>query len=649
MATTIDAQNALQIREKPMEIYVTLQTGSSAKISSYSPQGSYKTYDSTLGDSSISMREIADLADGGFPLDGSRRLYDPAETPDSTNGKLGLRGTAGQSLTLGISASATLTAITVATRGAGTISVAGGTTYTATGLNVIPINASSATLTITPAEANGRAEVEYIVPGIILTATNDTLIRCALSLRGNLSVIDHTWEESEIEIQMYYPYDISSSFSYVQNDWPITYRAGYDGDLSPERKFYLSDEITMKDNLITIKGVDASHWLDQKTMQEQWLDSYAGKAHQTVYSKFISAIESAGITLKNKQGWSGGSATGTRRYAVLPEMTARDFIAGTMNLTLNHTRSGTSYAMQFVDAGIPSVEYGDGTTYGRIWTIRKSDCGDWTETRERAIAKIQDTSDERKFNETLTFSISNTTLFSNTGKALVMMGGYAYTARRENYTATTKDQIMDLSFDGYYLTGSPTGITTITSVPSRFLGKVKATSSIRDTGITGSTYIDALRYEITNPVNISGKAALFSGGITSFSNPDGLPGQTIEMEPFTHGALLDANGETVFNYPSLFKRSTHTIGLTWKGDPRMQPLDYIRLVDDTTGTATAASWYRITNIDLVHEGGGTQASIEAREWERPLSVPDYFVLADNVGDHIITNDSKEIEILTEGE
>lgn len=609
MATTIDAQNALQIREKPMEIYVTLQTGSSAKISSYSPQGSYKSYDSTLGDSSISMREIADLADGGFPLDGSRRLYDPTETTDSTNGKLGLRGTAGQSLTLGISASATLTAVTIATRGAGTISVAGGSTYTATGLNVIPINASSATLTITPAEANGRAEVDYIVPGIILTATNDTLIRCALSLRGNLSVIDHTWEESEIEIQMYYPYDISSSFAYVQNDWPITYRAGYDGDLSPERKFYLSDEITMKDNLITIKGVDASHWLDQKTMQEQWLDSYAGKAHQTVYSKFISAIESAGITLKNKQSWSGGSATGTRRYAVLPEMTARDFIASTMNLTLNHSRSGTPYAMQFVDAGIPSVEHGDGTTHGNIWTIRKSDCGDWTETRERAIAKIQSANDERKFNETITETDrGRKAVFGNFPDLLSNLWG---TNDANAYTATTKDQEVDVSFDGFSFIKMIQGITTITSTPSRFFGKVKANSTLIE-----RTGIHLMRYYVQNPAYIIASPALVSGGVSSFSNPDGLPGQTIEMEPFIYGSITDANGETVFNYPSLFNRSTHTIGFTWKGDPRMQPLDYLEIIDDTQA-GEPSTWYRITNIDLTHEGGGTQAGFEAREWTAP--------------------------------
>lgn len=645
MATTIDAQNALQIREKPMEIYVTLQTGSSAKISSYSPQGSYKSYDSTLGDSAITMREIADLADGGFPLDGSRRLYDPAETPDSTNGKLGLRGTAGQSLTVGISASATLTAVTIATRGASTISVAGGTTYTATGLNVIPINASSATLTITPAEANGRAEVDYIVPGIILAATNDTLVRCALSLRGNLSVIDHTWEESEIEIQMYYPYDISSSFSYVQNEWPITYRAGYDGDLSPERKFYLSDEITMKDNLITIKGVDASHWLDQKTMQEQWFTANNNYSIKALYDKFAAAISSAGVNVVRKQNVTGTNS-GAKQYAILPEMTVRDFVAGTMNLTLSHRTSGVSKAIQFVDAGIPSVEYGDGTTYGNIWTIRKSDLGDWQEIRERNISEIRTSSDDHNFAEGIALApiISPGGRLESKKSLFGTPNGKFYTTESgqpQGYQAVKKDQWIETSYDGYYYGVAFEELNLVINTPSGFKGRAKSDSSIKSLG--GS------EWEVKGEPHAYGTRIALGKGTKAFSNSNGLPGQKIEMEPFVYGYITDMDGESLFNYASLFNRSTHTISFTWKGDPRMQPLDYIRLVDDTTGTATAASWYRITNIDLVHEGGGTQASIEAREWIRPLSVPDYFVLADNVGDHIITNDSKEIEVLTEGE
>ena len=362
MSTTINAQNALQIREKPMEVYITLQTGSSAKISNYAPQGTYKSYDSTLGNTAYSMRDIADLAGEGFPLDGSHRLYDPNEGADATNGKLGLRGNAGANVSVEITASATLTAVTVSTRGVGTISVSGGASYPSAGLNVIPINATTATLTFTPAAANGRAEVDYIVPGIILSATNDTLTRCTLALRGNLDVIDHSWEESEIEFEMYYPYDISSSFAYVQNEWPITYRAGYDGDLSPERKFYLSEPVEMKDNIITIKGVDASHRLDDKTMPEQWLDIQTNNAHEAIYQKFVNAIKSAGITIQRQQAWNGTTG-GTWQHAILPEMTARDFVAGTMNLTMNMCRmryssSTRAYRLSSTETGRTSGRYG---------------------------------------------------------------------------------------------------------------------------------------------------------------------------------------------------------------------------------------------------------------------------------------------------
>lgn len=606
--TTINAQNALQIREKPMDVYISLQTGSSAKISNYTPQGSYKSYDNTLGDSALSMREIADLAGEGFPLDGSHVLFDATETPSSSNGKLGLRGTAGQNLAVTISAAATMTAVTVATRGTATIAV-GGTTYPATGLNVIPINAASATLILSPTDPNGRAEIDYIVPGIILTATNDTLTRCTLALRGNLDVIDHSWEESEIEFQMYYPYDISSSFAYVQNEWPITYQAGYDGDLSPERKFYLSEPVEMKDNIISIKGVDASHRLDNKTMPEQWLDIRTNNAHETIYQKFVDAIKSAGITIQRQQAWNG-TAGGTWQHAILPEMTARDFVAGTMNLTMNHVRGNTAYGIQFVDAGIPTVEHGDGTNFGQIWTINKSDCGEWQETRERNIAKFVETNEERNFNE----SVSIANAWSVLGGDTKIVNLYASDSKPENFYA--KNQEIELNFDGYYAgvkNWYPT-TTTIYAGPSRAVFKGTVDSVWKKN--SGSGPLPLTFYHVEGGKCFVGKAAKITGGVKSFTNPDGLPGQTIEMEPFIYGIITDSNGETVLNYPSLFKRSTHTIAFTWKGDPRMQPLDYLRIIDDTV-PGDPESWFRATNIELSHEGGGTTANIEAREWTAP--------------------------------
>lgn len=583
MPTDINTQNALQIRERPMDVYIHMLAGSTATISSYSVS-TYKSYDSTLGNTSWSMRAITDLAGDGFPLDGSCQWYDSTVTPSATNGKLGARSTVGSNMDITISSGSTLTSITVASEGVSTITV-GGNTYTATGLDVIPINANSATLTFTADDPNGRAYVNYIIPGAEFSITNDNLISCTLALRGNLSAKDHAWEQSEIEIQMYYPNNIGVAFAYINDNFPITYQAGYDSDLSDERKFYLSEAITQENNVITIKGVDASYLLDNRTIKEQTYASRPGNAHQTLYNKFISEIQSCGITLKRKQSWNG-TASGTTQRAILPEMTSRDFVSNVMNLTLNHARGGTKYAIQFVDAGIPTVEHGAGTTYGQTWNINKSDCGEWTENYEQNIASIVDTNTERKFAETFSYPTSyNFMTVATIDKPAVNV---IYTIDFNTYCVQgiiDKEINCDINSE-----------TVISWSPRRTVFKMSSITR------------HSTQWSITYAV----QPFIITGGVTKYSNPNGLAGVNYEREPFVYGNITDGT-DAVFNYQSLFNRSIRTGKFTWKGDPRMQPLDYINITNDTgdgRGNITA----RVTNIELTHEAGGTVANIEWREW-----------------------------------
>lgn len=614
---TINEQNAKQIRD-PMQVEISMQVGSNAKISNYAVPSTYKSYDNTLGNAEYSMRVLADLAGDGFPLDGTAKLYDPNETTSAGNGKLGYRANVGDDVVVTITATNLLTAVSIKASGISAIEY-DGTSYPAASLNIIPMNTRTATLTFRVSSSINRVAVDYIVPDITLQINNDNLVQCTLALRGNLSIIDHTWEESEIEIQAYYPYDISDSFKYVMNEWPILYRAGYDSDMSMVRRFYLSEPVEMKDNIITIKGVDASHRLNDKTLPEQWLDVRKSNAHQVIYAKFVDAIKSAGITIQRQQSWSG-TASGAFQHAILPEMSARDFVAGTMNLTLNHTNGSNKYGIQFVDAGIPTVEHGDGKTYGQTWTIFKSDCGDFNEQFERNIAKVQDSNDERKFYETIT-PARNVTTGNIASKVTGVVG-----------------QEFEYNFDGYHYgtyvgrgftpTSSDYTFSIIANTPSRVFFRITRRG-------TTPFYVTAF------PVSVS-------GGHTAYSNPNGLPGQTIEMEPFIYGSITDTNDHQVFHIPSLFARSTRTGSFVWKGDPRMQPLDYIVIVNDTNdGRDTITA--RVTSIELTHEGGGTTATITWREWIRPQSVPDYYVLIDSESDKIITSNNEKIEVLTEGE
>ena len=266
-------------------------------------------------------------------------------------------------------------------------------------------------------------------------------------------------------------------------------------------------------------------------------------------------------------------------------MSARDFVAGTMNLTLNHTNGSNKYGIQFVDAGIPTIEHGDGKTYGQTWTIFKSDCGDFNEQFERNIAKVQDSNDERKFYETMT-PARNVETGNIASKVTGVVG-----------------QEFEYNFDGYHYgtyvgagfapTSSDYAFSIIANTPSRVFFRITRRG-------TKPFYVTAF------PVSIS-------GGHTAYSNPNGLPGQTIEMEPFIYGSIADTNNHQVFHIPSLFARSTRTGSFVWKGDPRMQPLDYINIVNDTNdGRDTITA--RVTSIELTHEGGGTTATITWREW-----------------------------------
>lgn len=612
---TINSENAKQIRD-PMQVEISMQVGSNAKISNYAVPSTYKSYDNTLGNAEYSMRLLADLAGDGFPLDGAAKLYDPNESASAGNGKLGYRADVGDDVTVTITATNLLTAVSVKASGISAIEY-NGTSYPAASLNIIPMNTRTATLTFRVSSSIDRVAIDYIVPDITLQINNDNLVQCTLALRGNLSIIDHTWEESEIEIQAYYPYDISDSFKYVMNEWPILYRAGYDSDMSMVRRFYLSEPVTMANNVITIKGVDASHRLNDKTLHEDWLKTTKANSRQSIYNGVVDAIQSSGITLQRKQAWSIPSGHWTQQ-AVIPEMSARDFVAGVMNLTLSAKRGTTHHGIQFVDAGIPTIEHGDGKVYGNTWTIFKSDCGDFNEQYERNIAKIQNTSDEHRLNESVTSDGSVVRVYEPVPED-------GFDKKGGDGQVPGKNEIVDVSFDTMYEGVSVVNISPIIRTPSGCT--VKQLNDVTWSKRSGRWYPNY------SP-SVKGIGRLkFAGGYAAYSNPNGLPGQTIEMEPFIIGAVQDSNNDQVFDYQSLFARSTRTGSFVWKGDPRMQPLDYLVIVNDTNdGRDTITA--RVTSIELTHEGGGTTATINWREWDMDISGT---VLADEHNAALIDN------------
>lgn len=260
--TTINEQNAKQIR-KPMEVYVRMDLSDKSITMTYSGYSSAKIADGKLDQTDWKMRKLTDLQGDGYPLDESCVLYNPNTTSSARNGKIGIRGNIGEPVSVTITGSDVMDSVSISVTGASAVTHDGGTSTISGGTSIISVEATTTTLTFTPKSADRRVEISDILPGVVFNVTNETMISCTLSLRADLSIIDPTLPESEMNLEFYYDEDISETLAAIPEDTPITYRAGYDGDLSPERKFYIADQVAYKDNVVSVHAVDAVHFFDK--------------------------------------------------------------------------------------------------------------------------------------------------------------------------------------------------------------------------------------------------------------------------------------------------------------------------------------------------------------------------------------------------
>lgn len=208
------------------------------------------------------------------------------------------------------------------------------------------------TYTFTSGIPNERLRVFGIKLGKSWRFTRDTLISATLSLRAVSTAVDSTeLQMSEIEIKAYEPNDYTNVIGRVTKGAPIWVRIGYfdDDDATDLMKFYLSDTIDWESNIITIKGADATLFLE---------DNYAGLYQASTYADIRSdyfdvikgILTDAGISYSQK----GTPITGTGSTAVnlfLPNHSKRTTIATAVNLY----RDSTTFAVGYVDAGIPTL------------------------------------------------------------------------------------------------------------------------------------------------------------------------------------------------------------------------------------------------------------------------------------------------------
>lgn len=597
--STLDTQNAKQIRDA-MEVHCGLTARyTNADLAISQKSGDIAVTDSNLSESidadKWNMRKLADFQGDGFLLDGSCVLLDTSLPGSLDDGKLGIRSGIGGTLVITVTSTQTIPAVTMAiTSGEGTVT-ANNKDYEAERIVVVPVNAKSVTLTVASTDPGRRVEIASITPGVTLELSNENLTYCAVNLRSDLSMDSPSWQISDIEIRAYWPDDISEAISNIGDDVPIWYYAGYPGDYSKTRKFYLSEPAQMEENLITIKGEDQSHKLeDSKNVELQRLDTTADKGRRQLYQFFCNVI--TGCKIKPVSTETAPSASGSVKTAqsmVVTDQSPRDCVQNIMNLG----HYGTFWPT-FVDAGIPQITW---SKPAKKWDIYERDCGDVVRTVDRNIAKIT-TDNENGVHCTANRATNWEKLQENItltkGKTITKsFSDEYYWTYKVDYKSGNKFTLQQLN-KVQWVAGK-------TSVKKKTKVKVKVKGKIRKRTKTIWLYKPTLY----------GKSLDIQKGVDSISEASKRPGTTLQVNPICYGKIYQGATWIFPDYNRLFERSNIGGSFTWKGDPRMQPRDvasFHRVDPDSNGNEVV-ELITLESISLIHEGGGTKATISYRK------------------------------------
>lgn len=202
---------------------------------------------------------------------------------------------------------------------------------------------------------------------------NSNLLSVSLDLHSVNTEIGGELEVSSIEIQAYEPEDYTDIIGRIPLGAPIWYAAGYDGDMSKTRSFYLSETITWDNNTLTVKGQDASGLIDNKEVPIEAKNYGAGFWIEDIISDRIkSALD--GITLE--EVWTPTHNYLTDPQVIMYETTAARSIISQFTGIL---RDDEVLKITYVDAGRPTINYGDAPT----WTIYADEVSDLNIVVER--------------------------------------------------------------------------------------------------------------------------------------------------------------------------------------------------------------------------------------------------------------------------
>ena len=216
----------------------------------------------------------------------------------------------------------------------------------------------------TPGE---RAYIVGVYLGMAWIWSNDNLLGVNLDLRAVNTEIGGELEVSSIEIRAYDKTDYTDVIGMIPIGSPIWYTAGYDGDMSELRSFYLSETITWNDNVLTVKGQDASMLLNGVELPVD-CDNYA--AGWLLDNVIGDRIRDALATITYTE-----VGTPPAKYLDGPQVVLYD-AKSARSIISEYTgvfRRESEFRVTYVDAGRPTLTFGE---VGSSWTIYADEISD---------------------------------------------------------------------------------------------------------------------------------------------------------------------------------------------------------------------------------------------------------------------------------
>ena len=611
------------------------------------------TYDTNMraGRRGISVK-LMDLAGGGFALDGTHHPISSTRAADDGDETIQLLSYKGY-VRYGIPAptasnSAGLTSdigFSIPDVPEGTSKLTAhlrdseGKTYRVTASSVAALVTAIKAVAITP---GARLYVDRVAAGDSWQWDKSNLIGCGLALRGvDTNGNDPDLQMSEIEIRGIVPTSDIESIANMAENSPIWYAAGYFDDVTPVRRFYLSEGITTENIVATIKGYDATKFLESehygvistydrgKFSRGEYMRRFARRCYGIlsrglVYNHDVEYARSAVNRIKGK-----ATTDSDIRYMSTNGVPRRSMVAAYVNLLRSPSGGLDNSAMylDYVDAGLPTWRAGTvpigRSDYGHKWNLKLSDVSDFEEEAEVAISKIS----AEVSRPTWETDEQGNTKYTSWYAEMVSQGDSRYIDTEEPYSAH--------KFKGYDRDerennrGNRKWIHSKIGNLYRVLGHYYP--DIEDFGFSAFKYrIESLkstkqrlvgvRNVMTSPKSLSSQPSGVTYEDGKITYTTGKRGEKIEFPDCFHGILVQASsvsGSTAVGSKSLWglllkqigDRSNIVYKFKYRGNPKMQPRDIIAM--DMGGGVTVNM--TIDNLTLEHEAGGLISEIECRK------------------------------------